>query len=153
MASSRTLALVASLGRRFFDRFKGAVLGVQEYVLLSWQGLGAIFTAPHYPREIVAQMDSLGVGSLSIVVLTGVFTGMVLTLQSAIEAETHEYTQMYPGMARTAREEGLPEIAEWFEALARGGADARLVVEHPHYRAEAALGPETCRALQEDLSA
>ena len=58
MASSRTLALVASLFRRFFDRFKGAVLGVQEYVLLSWQGLTAIFTAPHYPREIVAQMDA-----------------------------------------------------------------------------------------------
>src|SRR4051812_2548150 len=83
MASSRTLALVASIGRRFFDRFKASVLGVQEYVLLSWHGLAAIFTAPHYPREIVAQMDSLGVGSLSIVVLTGVFTGMVLTLQSA----------------------------------------------------------------------
>ena len=40
-------------------------------------------------------------------------------LQSALEGETYEYTQMYPGMARTAREEGLPEIAEWFEALAK----------------------------------
>jgi rubrerythrin len=40
-------------------------------------------------------------------------------LQSAIEGETYEYTQMYPGMARTAREEGLPEIAEWFETLAK----------------------------------
>jgi rubrerythrin len=40
-------------------------------------------------------------------------------LQSAVEGETHEYTQMYPAMARTAREEGLPEIAEWFETLAR----------------------------------
>jgi rubrerythrin len=40
-------------------------------------------------------------------------------LQSAVEGETHEYTQMYPAMARTAREEGLPEIAEWFETLAK----------------------------------
>ena len=40
-------------------------------------------------------------------------------LQSAIEGETYEYTQMYPEMARTAREEGLPEIADWFEALAK----------------------------------
>jgi rubrerythrin len=40
-------------------------------------------------------------------------------LQSAIEGETYEYTQMYPGMARTAREEGFPEIAEWFETLAK----------------------------------
>ncbi len=40
-------------------------------------------------------------------------------LQSAIEGETYEYTQMYPGMAKTAREEGFPEIAEWFETLAK----------------------------------
>lgn len=40
-------------------------------------------------------------------------------LQSAIEGETYEYTQMYPGMARVAREEGFQEIAEWFETLAR----------------------------------
>jgi rubrerythrin len=40
-------------------------------------------------------------------------------LQSALESETHESTQMYPDMARTAREEGFPEIAEWFERLAR----------------------------------
>lgn len=40
-------------------------------------------------------------------------------LLSAIAGETHEYTDMYPGMARTAREEGFEEIAEWFETLAR----------------------------------
>jgi len=83
MESSRTLALLTSMGRRVFDRFKETVLAVQDYVLLSARGLVAIVTPPRYPREIVAQMDSLGVGSLSIVVLTGMFTGMVLTLQSA----------------------------------------------------------------------
>ena len=40
-------------------------------------------------------------------------------LHAAIEGETHEYTQMYPGMAKTAREEGLPEVADWFETLAK----------------------------------
>jgi phospholipid/cholesterol/gamma-HCH transport system permease protein len=74
---------VASMGRRLFDRFKETVLAVQDYVLLAARGLAALFTPPRYPREMVAQMDSLGVGSLSIVVLTGMFTGMVLTLQSA----------------------------------------------------------------------
>ncbi len=43
----------------------------------------------------------------------------VLNLKAAIEGETHEYTDMYPGMAKTARDEGLPEIAEWFETLAK----------------------------------
>ena len=40
-------------------------------------------------------------------------------LMAAIAGETHEYTDMYPGMARTAREEGLDEIADWFETLAK----------------------------------
>jgi rubrerythrin len=40
-------------------------------------------------------------------------------LVAAIAGETHEYTDMYPGMARTAREEGFEEIAEWFETLAK----------------------------------
>jgi rubrerythrin len=40
-------------------------------------------------------------------------------LKSAITGETHEYTDMYPGMARTAREEGFDEIADWFETLAK----------------------------------
>ena len=42
-----------------------------------------------------------------------------LNLKSAIVGETHEYTDMYPGMARTAREEGFDEIADWFETLAK----------------------------------
>ena len=40
-------------------------------------------------------------------------------LQSAIAGETFEYTEMYPGFARTARDEGFPEIADWLETLAR----------------------------------
>ena len=40
-------------------------------------------------------------------------------LKSAIEGETYEYTEMYPGFARTARDEGFDEVAEWFETLAR----------------------------------
>ncbi len=40
-------------------------------------------------------------------------------LKSAVAGETHEYTDMYPGMAKTAREEGFPEIADWFETLAK----------------------------------
>jgi rubrerythrin len=40
-------------------------------------------------------------------------------LKASIAGETHEYTDMYPGMAKTAREEGFPEIADWFETLAK----------------------------------
>ena len=38
---------------------------------------------------------------------------------AAVAGETHEYTDMYPGMAKTAREEGFDEIADWFETLAK----------------------------------
>ena len=40
-------------------------------------------------------------------------------LRAAVAGETHEYTDMYPGFARTARDEGFEEIAEWLETLAR----------------------------------
>jgi rubrerythrin len=40
-------------------------------------------------------------------------------LKAAIAGETHEYTDMYPGMAKTARGEGFDEIADWFETLAK----------------------------------
>jgi rubrerythrin len=40
-------------------------------------------------------------------------------LKAAVAGETHEYTDMYPGMAKTARDEGHDEIADWFETLAK----------------------------------
>ena len=40
-------------------------------------------------------------------------------LISAIAGETHEYTSMYPGFAKTARMEGFDDVAEWFETLAK----------------------------------
>jgi rubrerythrin len=40
-------------------------------------------------------------------------------LKASVAGETHEYTDMYPGMAKTARDEGYDEIADWFETLAK----------------------------------
>ena len=51
---------------------------------------------------------------------TGLPIGMTSdNLKAAIAGETHEYTDMYPGMAKTARDEGFQEIADWFETLAK----------------------------------
>ena len=47
------------------------------------------------------------------------FGDTVRNLKSAVHGETHEYTDMYPGMAKTARQEGFAEIADWFETLAK----------------------------------
>ena len=56
-------------------------------------------------------------------------------LKAGIAGETHEYTDMYPGMAKTAREEGFEQIADWFETLAKAekshaGRFQKLVDEH-----------------------
>ena len=52
--------------------------------------------------------------------VTGVPVGSTEdNLKSAIEGETYEYTEMYPGFAKTARDEGFEEIGEWLETLAR----------------------------------
>jgi rubrerythrin len=45
--------------------------------------------------------------------------GTDLNLKAAVAGETYEYSEMYPGFARTARDEGFDELAEWFETLAR----------------------------------
>jgi len=52
--------------------------------------------------------------------VTGVSIGNTeANLKSAIEGATYQYTQMYPGMAKTARDDGFAELAEWFERLAK----------------------------------
>ncbi len=51
---------------------------------------------------------------------TGLPIGDTATnLKASVAGETHEYTDMYPGMAKTARAEGFTEIADWFETLAK----------------------------------
>src|SRR5271167_4699455 len=62
---------------------KKGVLAVQEYSLLSARALGNLFRRPFYGAYIITQADLIGIGSLPIVILTGLFTGGVLALQSA----------------------------------------------------------------------
>jgi phospholipid/cholesterol/gamma-HCH transport system permease protein len=62
---------------------KRTVASVQEYSLLTWHAIAAIFSRPRYIDDTFTQMDYVGFGSVPIVVLTGFFTGCVLTLQSA----------------------------------------------------------------------
>ena len=63
---------------------KGGVLEVQEYFKMVGRAGRAVVTRPFYYRDIVEQFDIIGVGSMTVVVLTGLFTGMVLALQSGL---------------------------------------------------------------------
>ena len=62
---------------------KSTLMAIQEFTKLSYAAILSWFSRPRYWRETLEQMDSIGVGSLTIVTLTGLFTGMVLTVQSS----------------------------------------------------------------------
>jgi phospholipid/cholesterol/gamma-HCH transport system permease protein len=63
---------------------KTAVLEVQDYVRLQIATIKGMFTRPFYFHDIVEQLDAIGAGSLTVVLLTGFFTGAVLALQTGL---------------------------------------------------------------------
>ncbi len=69
-----------------------SLLVVQEFSELCARTLANLFRRPFYVRETILQMDRIGVGSLFIVILTGLFTGMVLALQGAVQLEPYGAT-------------------------------------------------------------
>jgi phospholipid/cholesterol/gamma-HCH transport system permease protein len=69
---------------RATEWLKAALLEVQEYVGMLGKFLRGITSRPFYLRDVIEQFDAIGVGSLTVVLLTGMFTGMVLALQSGL---------------------------------------------------------------------
>ncbi|MGA2274443.1 MAG: ABC transporter permease [Bryobacteraceae bacterium] len=65
------------------DLLKEPVLAVQEFVVLAGRAFRNIFRKPHYLDDVILQMDTIGVGSLVVVVLVGLFSGIVMALQMA----------------------------------------------------------------------
>lgn len=80
---------------------KQAVHGVQGYFVLAWNAVRFIVARPFYGADLIQQMDSIGVQSLGIVLLTGFFTGMVLALQFSVQMAQFGAT-MYVGRLVTA---------------------------------------------------
>jgi phospholipid/cholesterol/gamma-HCH transport system permease protein len=68
---------------------KHAALEVQEYVRLVAATINGVFTKPRYRYDIVEQFDLIGVGSLTVVLLTGFFTGAALTAQSGLTLDMY----------------------------------------------------------------
>jgi len=66
------------------DWLKNAVHEVQEYVRLQIATVRGVFSRPFYFHDVVEQFDAIGIGSLTVVLLTGFFTGAVLALQSGV---------------------------------------------------------------------
>jgi len=117
-----------SAARLTRDVLLGAALSVQEYFALLVRLVRGCFTRPFYRRDVIQQMDTVGVASLFIVVLTGLFTGMVLALQSAVEMKQFGAT-MYIGRlvgASTIRELGPVLTALMVTGRAGSGMAATL---------------------------
>jgi phospholipid/cholesterol/gamma-HCH transport system permease protein len=68
---------------------KSAIAEVQEYVTLSWAACRGVFTRPFYLHDVIDQLESIGWGSLTVVLLTGVFTGAVLALQGGLTLDKY----------------------------------------------------------------
>lgn len=63
---------------------KNAIFAIQEYVQLQAATIRGVFSRPFYFHDVIEQLDSIGLGSLTVVLLTGFFTGAVLALQSGV---------------------------------------------------------------------
>jgi phospholipid/cholesterol/gamma-HCH transport system permease protein len=123
MSSSR-----ASPIRWLNEALKAAAYRVQSYFGLLRRVLTSAVTRPFYWRDLAQQMDTIGVASLGIVALTGLFTGMVLALQSSVEMKQFGAT-IYIGRlvgASAVRELGPVLTALMVAGRAGSGMAAQL---------------------------
>jgi phospholipid/cholesterol/gamma-HCH transport system permease protein len=100
----------------------------QRYFTLLWRSIQGTVSRPFYGKDLAVQLDSIGVGSIGIVILTGLFTGMVLALQSAVEMRQFGAT-IYIGRlvgASTVRELGPVLTALMVTGRAGSGIAAEL---------------------------
>src|SRR6266705_2509076 len=88
---------------------KAAVKEVQELSILTGKAFTSMFRRPYYLRDILTQMDIVGVGSLTVIMLTGFFTGAVLTLQTSKTLSTFGATGLTGSLVAVSlvRELGL----------------------------------------------
>jgi phospholipid/cholesterol/gamma-HCH transport system permease protein len=102
-----------------------AVYELQEATLMTGRAFRRAFSRPYYFREILAQMDTIGVGSLTIILLTGLFTGGVLALQTSATLKTFGATGVTGQLVMTSmvREMG-PVLASLMLAGRVGSAIA-----------------------------
>ncbi len=71
------------------DFLKPPIEAFQDFVMLSGRAFGNIFRSPHYTDDIFIQMDTIGIGSLPIVMFIGLFSGLIMGLQSSRALSTY----------------------------------------------------------------
>ncbi len=130
---------------------KNAALEVQEYVRLLGAAFYAVFTRPFYRYDIIEQFDLIGVGSLTVVLLTGFFTGAALALQSGL---TLDQFGARPVVGRLVSASMIKELGPVLTALMLSGrigsgiaAELGSMVVTDQINALRALGTDPVRKL------
>ena len=130
---------------------KSAILEVQEYVRLQVATIRGVTSPPFYYRDIIMQLDAIGVGSLTVVLLTGFFTGAVLALQSGI---TLDQFGARPFVGRLVSASMLKELGPVLTGLMLAGrigsgiaAELGSMVVTDQINALRALGTDPVRKL------
>ena len=133
------------------DWLKSALAEVQEYVSLSWAAIKGAFSRPFYFHDVVEQLDSIGWGSLTVVLLTGIFTGAVLALQSGL---TLDQFGARPVVGRLVSASMIKELGPVLTALMLAGrvgsgiaAEIGSMVVTDQINALRALGTDPIRKL------
>ena len=120
---------------RFVEWVKAALLEVQEYVRMIGRFSRGLVTRPFYYRDVIEQFEAIGVGSLTVVLLTGMFTGMVLALHRGTEVAARYSPAQTSPAPRDARDRP--------EATTRSGARSRMRPMLTPWRNEAVSGVVT----------
>jgi phospholipid/cholesterol/gamma-HCH transport system permease protein len=133
------------------ESLKAAVLELQEYVRLCMATAHGFVSRPFYYRDLVEQFEQIGVGSLAVVLLTGLFTGAVLALQSGI---TLDQFGARPFVGRLVSASMLKELGPVLTALMLTGrvgagiaAELGSMVVGEQVNALRALGTDPIRKL------
>jgi len=136
---------------RFVEWIKAALLEVQEYVRMLGQVGRALVTRPFYFRDVVEQFDAIGVGSLTVVLLTGMFTGMVLALQSGMTLDQFGARSMVGRLVSASMVKELGPVLTGLMVAGRVGsgiaAELGSMVVTDQIAALRALGTDPIRKL------
>jgi phospholipid/cholesterol/gamma-HCH transport system permease protein len=140
-----------SITGRAAEAVKAALLEVQEYVRLSGRTARSAFSRPFYAHDLIEQIDVIGLGSLTVVLLTGFFTGAVLALQSGM---TLDQFGARPYVGRLISASMIKELGPVLTALMLAGrvgsgiaAELGSMVVTEQVSALRALGTDPIRKL------
>jgi phospholipid/cholesterol/gamma-HCH transport system permease protein len=143
--------VIGLLPDRLVEGIKSALLEAQEYVRLSIAIARATFSRPFYTHDVVEQLDVIGLGSLTVVLLTGFFTGAVLALQSGM---TMDQFGARPYVGRLISASMIKELGPVLTALMLAGrvgsgiaAELGSMVVTDQVSALRALGTDPVRKL------